>query len=151
MKRFASVVAVSMILVLVVPASPALARIDTDTTGKICGYWGCGDRQRRRMETFSGYPFKGRTSPSSVSGRVVFHYQKPDANGWTKFGAGLQNNRRAFRGYRANHVRVRSDGSWNLNFVPYRPGWWIVRAKFQRTARYRSSNVKKWLKVNYSD
>ena len=39
-------------------AAPALSLTDTTTRGRICGH----ECPQRRLETFSGYVFKGRTN-----------------------------------------------------------------------------------------
>jgi hypothetical protein len=130
-------------------AAPALSLTDTTTEGKICGHL-C---PQKRLETFGGYVFKGRTKPSKRGQIVRFYFHKKGKSEWHQFGkyktSGIYP---AFRSHNVNrrYAKVRSQ-RWSLRFGPYKPGRWVLKAKFFRQNGYASSSVIKHVRVVFSE
>ena len=130
-------------------AAPALSLTDTTTRGKVCGH----ECPQSRLETFGGYVFKGRTKPSRRGQVVRFYFHKKGKSEWHQFGnyntSGINP---AFRSHNANrrYAKVRSQ-RWRLRFGPYKPGRWVLKAKFLRQDGYASSSVRKHVRVVFSE
>ena len=143
---FTMTLAVALCLSL---TAPALSLTDTSTKGRICGH----KCPQRRLETFGGYTFKGRTNPSKRGQVVRFYFHKKGKSRWHQFGkyktSGINP---AFRSLNVNrrYSRIRFH-RWGLKFAPYKPGRWVLKAKFLRQNGYASSSVVKHVRVEYSE
>jgi hypothetical protein len=130
-------------------ASPALSLTDTTTRGKICGH----ECPQRRLETFSAYVFKGRTKPSKRNQVVRFYFRKKGKSEWHQFGGYKTSGvNPAFRSLIAKrrYAKIRSH-RWRLTFAPYKPGRWLLKAKFLKQNGLASSSVRKRVRVVYSE
>jgi hypothetical protein len=130
-------------------AAPALSLTDTTTRGRVCGH----KCPQRRLETFGGYVFKGRTKPSKRGQVVRFYFRRKGKSEWHQFGKySTTGVNPAFRSLNANrrYAKIRSH-RWRVTFAPYRAGRWILKAKFLKQNGYASSSVRKRVRVVYSE
>lgn len=146
-KSFTLILAIALSFSFAAPPAPSLT--DTTTRGRICGH----KCPQRRVETFGGYVFKGRTNPSKRGQVVRFYFRKKGKSEWHQFGKyNTSGTNPAFRSLNVNrrYAKVRSH-RWRLVFAPYKPGRWVLKAKFLRQNGYTSSSVRRRVRVIYSE
>lgn len=114
----------------------------TETRGKVVAEGQI--RAQQRLESVGSYEFRGRTEPSREGQRVIFAYRRLRGDEWRRF----HTDGHAFSTRRDRPIdRISRNDRWRIDFVPYRTGRFVLRARFPRQDGFGRSATREHVEV----